>query len=82
MSDINSYSFMRWKDDIHHFLWKSYKYFLAWGERCELEKCLDELKGTIGTYLLEGDREYLIKEFENKLSKLDKKENNNDKKDV
>lgn len=72
MSDINNYSFMRWKDDIRHFLWKSYKYFLAWGERWELEKCLDELKGTVGTYLLEGDRQYLINGFEEKLAKFDK----------
>ena len=72
MRDIDSYSFMRWKDDIHHFLWKSYKYFLAWGERWELEKCLNELKGTVGTYIPEGDRQYLINEFEGKLSKLDK----------
>ena len=71
MSDINSYSFMRWKDDISHFLWKSYKYYLAWGDRQELEKCLNELKGTVGTYLLDGDRQYLITEFEDKLSKLD-----------
>lgn len=75
MSDINNYSFMRWKSDISHFLWKSYKYFLGWGERQELEKCLNELKGTVGTYLLDGDRQYLINEFENKLTKLDKKEN-------
>ena len=74
MSDINNYSFMRWKDDISHFLWKSYKYFLAWGTRCELEKCLNELKGTVGTYVYEPDRKYLIKEFEDKLSKLDGKE--------
>ena len=74
MSDINDYSFMCWKSDISHFLWKSYKYFLAWGDRQELEKCLNELKGTVGTYISEGDRKYLINEFENKLSKLDKKE--------
>lgn len=67
MSDINNYSFMRWKDDIRHFLWKSYKYFLAWGDRQELEKCLNELKGIVGTYLLDVDRKYLIKEFEDKL---------------
>ena len=72
MCDINNYSFMRWKRDISHFLWKSYKYFLAWGERCELEKCLNELKGTVGTYLFDDDREYLIKEFKHKLSKSDK----------
>lgn len=73
MSDINSYSFMQWKDDIRNFLWKSYKYFLEWGERWELEKCLNELKGTVGTYLLENERKYLIKEFENELAKFDKK---------
>ena len=73
MSDINNYSFMRWKDDISHFLWKSYKYFLAWGERQELEKCLNELKGAAGTYVYESDRKYLIKEFEDKLAKFDKK---------
>ena len=72
MSDINNYSFMCWTYDIHRFLWKSYKYFLAWGEKQELEKCLDELKGTVGTYIPEGDREYLINEFENKLAKFDK----------
>ena len=72
MSDINNYSFMRWKDDISHFLWKSYKYYLAWGDRQELEKCLNELKGTVGTYIHKGDREYLINEFEEKLEKLDK----------
>lgn len=72
MSDINNYSFMRWKDDIRRFLWDSYKYFLAWGKRHELEKCLDELKGTVGTYLLEGDRQYLINRFKEKLAKLDK----------
>ena len=71
MCDINNYSFMRWKDDVRHFLWKSYKYFLAWGERHELEKCLDELKGTVGTYVYEPDRKYLIKEFEDKIAKLD-----------
>lgn len=75
MSDINDYSFMRWKSDIAKFLWKSYKYFLAWGERQELEKCLNELKGIVGTYLLEDDRQYLINEFENKLSN---KEDNNE----
>lgn len=74
MCDINNYSFMLWKSDIHHFLWKSYKCFLAWGERQELEKCLSELKSPVGTYVHEGDRKYLIKEFENKLAKLDKKE--------
>ena len=74
MSDISDYSFMCWTSDIRHFLWKSYKYFLAWGDRQELEKCLDELKGTAGTYIPEGDREYLINEFEDKLAKLDKKE--------
>ena len=74
MSDINSYSFMRWKRDIAKFLWDSYKTFLMCGKRWELEKCLNELKGTVGTYLLEGDREYLINEFEDKLSKLNKKE--------
>ena len=74
MCDINSYSFMRWTSDISHFLWKSYKYFLAWGDRQELEKCLNELKGTVGKYINEGDRKYLIKEFEDKLAKLDKKE--------
>ena len=73
MSDINSYSFMQWKDDIRNFLWKSYKYFLAWGDRQELEKCLNELKGTVGTYLLENERKYLIKEFEDELAKFDKK---------
>ena len=72
MCDINNYSFMCWKDDISHFLWESYKYFLAWGERQELEKCLNELKGTVGTYLFDDDREYLIKEFKHKLSKFDK----------
>lgn len=72
MSDINNYSFMCWKDDIAKFLWKSYKYFLAWGERQELEKCLNELKGTVGTYIPEDDRNYLINEFENKLAKFDK----------
>lgn len=71
MCDINSYSFMRWKDDVRHFLWDSYKYFLEWGDRQELEKCLNELKGTVGTYLLKDDRQYLIKEFEDKLAKLD-----------
>lgn len=75
MSDINNYSFMRWKRDIAKFLWDSYKTFLMCGKRWELEKCLDELKGTVGTYMLEGDRDYLINEFENKLAKLDKKEN-------
>ena len=75
MSDINDYSFMRWKRDIAKFLWDSYKTFLMCGERRELEKCLDELKGTVGTYLLDGDREYLIKKFEDKLANFDKKEN-------
>lgn len=75
MSNINDYSFMRWKDNIRHFLWDSYKYFLAWGERRELEKCLNELEGTVGTYLLEDDRNYLINEFENKLAN---KEDNNE----
>lgn len=70
MSDINDYSFMRWTSDISHFLWKSYKYFLAWGTRQELEKCLNELKGTVGTYINDGDRQYLINEFENKLAKI------------
>lgn len=74
MCDINDYTFMRWTSDINNFLWKSYKYFLAWGERHELEKCLNELKGTVGTYLLEGDRDYLIKKFEEKLAEFDKKE--------
>lgn len=37
MCDINDYSFMCWTDDISHFLWKSYKYFLAWGDRQELD---------------------------------------------
>lgn len=64
---------MRWTSDIRHFLWKSYKYFLAWGDRQELEKCLNELKGIVGTYLLDVDRKYLIEEFENKLAKFDKK---------
>lgn len=73
MCDINNYSFMRWTSDIRHFLWKSYKYFLAWGDRQELEKCLNELKGIVGTYLLDVDRKYLIEEFENKLAKFDKK---------
>ena len=73
MCDINNYSFMRWKRDISLFLWKNYKYFLAWGERCELEKCLNELKGAVGTYVYETDRKYLIKEFEDKLAKFDKK---------
>ena len=71
MCDINNYSFMRWTSDISHFLWDSYKTYLMCGKRQELEKCLDELKGTVGTYLLEDDRKYLIKEFEDKLSKLD-----------
>ena len=74
MSDINNYSFMRWKRDIAKFLWDSYKTFLMCGKRWELEKCLNELKGTVGTYLLDGDRNYLINEFENKLAKFDKKE--------
>ena len=68
----NNYTFMRWTDDISHFLWKSYKYFLAWGERWELEKCLDELKGEPGKWVHDGDREYLIKELEEKLAKFDK----------
>lgn len=72
MSDIDNYSFMRWKRDISKFLWDSYKTYLMCGKRWELEKCLDELKGTVGTYLLKGDRDYLIKEFEDKLTKLDK----------
>lgn len=72
MCDINNYSFMRWKSDINNFLWKSYRYYLAWGERHELEKCLNELKGTAGTYINEGDRKYLINEFENKLAKFNK----------
>lgn len=72
MSDINNYSFMRWKRDIAKFLWDSYKTFLMCGKRWELEKCLDELKGTVGTYMLEGDRQYLINEFEDKLAKLNK----------
>lgn len=72
MSNIDNYSFMRWTSDISHFLWKSYKYFLAWGDRQELEKCLNELKGTVGTYLLKDDRKYLINEFEDKLAKFDK----------
>lgn len=72
MSDINNYSFMCWKDDISHFLWDSYEYFLAWGKRCELEKCLNELKGTVGKYINKDDRKYLIKEFEDKLAKFDK----------
>lgn len=72
MSNIDNYSFMQWKIDISHFLWKSYKYFLAWGDRQELEKCLNELKGTVGKYINEGDRKYLINEFENKLAKFDK----------
>ena len=71
MSDIKDYSFMRWTSDISHFLWDSYKTYLACGKRQELEKCLDELKGTVGTYVYEPDRKYLIKEFEEKLAKLD-----------
>ena len=74
MSGIDNYSFMRWKDDISNFLWDSYKTYLFVGERWELEKCLDELKGTVGTYIYEEDREYLIKEFEDELARLDKKE--------
>ena len=74
MSNINDYSFMRWKDDVTQFLWDSYETYLMCGKRQELEKCLNELKGTVGTYLLKDDRKYLIKEFENKLAKLDKKE--------
>lgn len=72
MCDINNYSFMCWTSDISHFLWKSYKYFLAWGDIQELEKCLNELKGTVGTYVYEPDRQYLINEFKNKLAKFDK----------
>ena len=75
MCDINNYSFMRWTSDIRHFLWDSYETYLACGKKCELKKCLNELKGDVGTYLLKDDREYLIKEFEEKLAKLDKKEN-------
>ena len=71
MCDINNYSFMCWKEDIRNFLWDSYKAYLMYGNRHELEKCLNELKGTVGTYLLEDDRKYLINEFEDKLSKLD-----------
>ena len=47
MCDINNYSFMRWTSDISHFLWDSYKTYLMCGKRQELEKCLDELKGTV-----------------------------------
>lgn len=72
MCDINNYSFMRWKDDVRHFLWDSYEIYLMCGKRQELEKCLNELKGTVGTYLLKDDRQYLIKEFEDKLAKFDK----------
>lgn len=72
MCDINNYSFMRWKDDVRHFLWDSYETYLACGKRCELKKCLNELKGDVGIYLLKDDRQYLIKEFEDKLAKLDK----------
>lgn len=69
--EINSYSFMRWKDDIRRFLWDSYETYLMCGKRDELKKCLNELKGTVGTYLLKDDRTYLIKEFENKLAEFD-----------
>lgn len=71
MSDINNYSFMRWKRDISKFLWDSYKTYLMCGKRWELEKCLDELKGTVGTYMHECDRDYLIKKFEEKLAEFD-----------
>ena len=71
MCDINDYSFMRWKSDIAHFLWDSYETYLACGKRQELEKCLNELKGDVGAYLLKDDRQYLIKEFEEKLARLD-----------
>ena len=71
MCDINNYSFMRWKRDIAKFLWDNYKTYLMCGKRQELEKCLNELKGTVGTYVYEPDRKYLINEFEDKLSKLD-----------
>ena len=37
MCDINNYSFMRWKDDVRHFLWDSYETYLMCGKRKELE---------------------------------------------
>lgn len=74
MCDINDFSFMRWKDDISQFLWNNYKTFLMCGERWELEKCLNELKGAVGAYMFESDRQYLINKFENKLANLINKE--------
>lgn len=72
MCDFNDYTFMRWKSDISHFLWKNYKYILAWGKRWEIEKGLNELKGPVGLYVFEGDREYLIDKFNEALAKFDK----------
>lgn len=72
MCDINDYSFMCWTSDISHFLWNSYRYFLAWGTKEEIKKCLNELKGEPGKWVRDGDRQYLIKELEEKLAKFDK----------
>lgn len=74
MSDINDFSFMRWKDDINGFLWSSYQTFLMSDKRCELEKCLNELKGPVAAYMYDEDCQYLISEFEDKLAMLAKKE--------
>lgn len=74
INDINKLSFMRWKDDINNFLWDSYNTFLMCGKRWELKKCLNELKGTVGTYMHKDDCKYLINEFEDKLANFDKKE--------
>lgn len=69
---MSDFSFMRWKDDISTFLFKHYRGMRAWGTKEEIKKCLDELKGEPGKWVRDGDREYLIKELEEKLAKFDK----------
>lgn len=70
MSDFNGFTFMRYKTDINNFLWLNYKAILACGDRCELEKGLNELKGVVGEYILESDRQYLINKFNEALAKI------------
>ena len=67
MSDINDFTFMSYKKDTNHYLYKHYENILWWGNEQERAKALRELKSdTVGKMMYDSDREYMISRFENK----------------
>ena len=67
MSNNDDFTFMSYKRDTNHYLYKHYENILWWGDEQTRAKALRELKSdTVGKMMYDSDRQYMISKFENK----------------